>query len=154
MLKVSHKKIKIFSKDYESYCFNDFGLYVWRNNDEYFSLRCGPIGQNGIGGHSHYDQLSIESYSNSRCITRDPGTGTYTDDINIRNKFRSLEYHWGPKANIKIPTHPNNAEMGSRVIDLGNPIVYIEREDLQHSALRLKEFGDFDIDGKPAPSGV
>ena len=29
--------------------------------------------------------------------------------------------------------------MGSRVIDLSNPIVYIEREDLQHSALRLKE---------------
>lgn len=103
MPKVSHKKIKIFTKDYESYCFNDFGLYVWRNNDEFFSLRCGTIGQNGIGGHSHYDQLSIESYSNSRWITRDPGTGTYTDDINIRNKFRSLEYHWGPKANIKIP---------------------------------------------------
>ena len=103
MPKVSHKKIKIFTNDYESYCFNDFGLYVWRNNDEFFSLRCGTIGQNGIGGHSHYDQLSIESYSNSRWITRDPGTGTYTDDINIRNKFRSLEYHWGPKANIKIP---------------------------------------------------
>ena len=103
MSKVSHKKIKIFTKDYESYCFNDFGLYVWRNNNEFFSLRCGTIGQNGIGGHSHYDQLSIESYSNSRWITRDPGTGTYTDDINIRNKFRSLEYHWGPKANIKIP---------------------------------------------------
>ena len=54
------------------------------------------------------------------------------------------------EANITIPTHPNNAEIGSRVIDLGNPIVYIEREDLQHSALRLKEFGDFDIDGKVA----
>ena len=103
MPKVSHKKIKIFTKDYQSYCFSDFGLYVWRNNDEFLSLRCGTIGQNGIGGHSHYDQLSIESYSNSRWITRDPGTGTYTDDINIRNKFRSLEYHWGPKANIKIP---------------------------------------------------
>ncbi len=103
MPKVSHKKIKIFSKDYESYCFNDFGLYVWRNNDEYFSLRCGPIGQNGIGGHSHYDQLSIEVYANRRWIARDPGTGTYTDDINLRNNFRSLEYHWGPKAGIKIP---------------------------------------------------
>ncbi|DAC59275.1 MAG TPA: glutamate--tRNA ligase, partial [Candidatus Poseidoniales archaeon] len=52
--------------------------------------------------------------------------------------------------NITIPTHPNHTEMGSRVIDLSNPIVYIEREDLQHSALRLKEFGDFDIDGKVA----
>ncbi|MED5309040.1 MAG: glutamate--tRNA ligase [Candidatus Thermoplasmatota archaeon] len=54
------------------------------------------------------------------------------------------------ETNITIPTHPNHTEMGSRVIDLSNPIVYIEREDLQHSALRLKEFGDFDIDGKVA----
>jgi len=54
------------------------------------------------------------------------------------------------ETNITIPTHPNHVEMGSRVIDLSNPIVYIEREDLQHSALRLKEFGDFDIDGKVA----
>ena len=54
------------------------------------------------------------------------------------------------ETNITIPTHPNHAEMGSRVIDLSNSIVYIEREDLQHSALRLKEFGDFDFDGKVA----
>ena len=27
----------------------------------------------------------------------------YTDNIEIRNKFRSLEYHWGPKAEIKFP---------------------------------------------------
>ena len=101
--KVSHKKIKVFTKDYEGYCFNNFGLYVWRNDEEYLSLRCGPIGQNGIGGHSHYDQLSIECYTDNRWIARDPGTGTYTDDIKIRNSFRSLEYHWGPKAKIQIP---------------------------------------------------
>ena len=51
---------------------------------------------------------------------------------------------------ITIPAHPNHIEMGSRVIDLSNSIVYIEREDLQHSTLRLKEFGDFEIDGKVA----
>ena len=101
--KVGHKKIKVFSKDYEIYCFKNFGIYVWRNNEEYLSLRCGPIGQNGIGGHSHYDQLSIECFTDNKWIARDPGTGTYTDDINLRNKFRSLEYHWGPKAKIKFP---------------------------------------------------
>ena len=101
--KATHKPIKIFTKDYQSYSFKDFGIYVWRNDTEYLSIRCGPIGQNGIGGHSHYDQLSIECFTDNHWIARDPGTGTYTDDIKIRNKFRSLEYHWGPKAKIKFP---------------------------------------------------
>ena len=101
--KVSHKPIKVFTKDYKSYSFKDFGIYIWRNDYEYFSIRCGPIGQNGIGGHSHYDQLSIECFADSKWIARDPGTGTYTDDIEIRNRFRSLEYHWGPKPKMKFP---------------------------------------------------
>ena len=101
--RVQHKKIRLFTKDYEFYSFKDFGIYVWRNDNEYFSIRCGPIGQNGIGGHSHYDQLSIEAYTNNSWIARDSGTGTYTDDIETRNKFRSLEYHWGPKAKIQFP---------------------------------------------------
>jgi len=101
--KVTHKAIKVFSKEYETFSFKDFGVYIWRNEDEYFSIRCGPIGQNGIGGHSHYDQLAIECFTDNNWIARDPGTGTYTDDIQLRNKFRSLEYHWGPKSDIKFP---------------------------------------------------
>jgi hypothetical protein len=53
-----------------------------------------------VGGHSHYDQLSIECFTDNKWIARDPGTGTYTDDISTRNKFKSLEYHWGPNLNI------------------------------------------------------
>lgn len=56
-----------------------------------------------IGGHSHYDQLSIEIFQNNKWVARDPGTGTYTDDIETRNRFRSLEYHWGPKVKMKFP---------------------------------------------------
>ena len=101
--KVSHKPIPVFTKDYEAYSFIDFGMFIWRNEGEYFSIRCGPIGQNGVGGHSHYDQLAIECFTRKDWIARDPGTGTYTNDIELRNKFRSLEYHWGPKAKIKFP---------------------------------------------------
>ena len=101
--KVTHNPIEVFSKDYETYCFKDFGIYIWRNEDEYFSIRCGPLGQNGVGGHSHYDQLAIECFTNRNWIARDPGTGTYTDNTELRNKFRSLGYHWGPRADIKFP---------------------------------------------------
>ena len=101
--KVLHKPIEVFTKDYEAYSFIEFGMFIWRNQEEYFSIRCGPIGQNGVGGHSHYDQLAIECFTKRNWIARDPGTGTYTDDIKLRNKFRSMEYHWGPKAKIKFP---------------------------------------------------
>jgi hypothetical protein len=99
---VKHPEIKVFSKDYEAYAYPEFGIFIWRNESEYLSIRCGPVGQNGIGGHSHYDQLSLECFTDNKWIARDPGTGTYTDDITIRNKFKSLEYHWGPNINIKF----------------------------------------------------
>ena len=99
---VKHPEIKVFSKDYEAYAYPEFGIFIWRNESEYLSIRCGPVGQNGVGGHSHYDQLSIECFTDNKWIARDAGTGTYTDDITIRNKFKSLEYHWGPNINIKF----------------------------------------------------
>ncbi len=46
---------------------------------------------------------------------------------------------------VEIPTHPNTSNLGTRKIDLQNSVVFVEREDLQHHKLRLKEFGDFDI---------
>ena len=100
---VIHKEIKAFSDDFKHYSFPEFGLFIWRNSKDFFSIRCGDIGQNGVGGHSHYDQLSIECLSNNKWIARDPGTGTYTDDIKTRNKYRSLEYHWGPKVEMSFP---------------------------------------------------
>ena len=98
---VKHPDIKVFSQEYEAYAYAEFGIYIWRNEKEYFSIRCGPIGQHGIGGHSHYDQLSIECFSNNQWIARDPGTGTYTDNIQKRNNFRSMQYHWGPNIDLK-----------------------------------------------------
>jgi hypothetical protein len=99
---IQHPEIKVFSQDYKAYAFTEFGIYIWRNKEEYFSIRCGPVGQNGIGGHSHYDQLSIECFTNQEWIARDPGTGTYTDDMSTRNSFKSLQYHWGPNINLKF----------------------------------------------------
>tara|TARA_B100000963_G_scaffold204115_1_gene177760 strand:- start:657 stop:1874 length:1218 start_codon:yes stop_codon:yes gene_type:complete len=103
--KVDHPSIKIFQNDFNLYSFTDFGIFIWRNNDgsEYFSIRCGQIGQKSVGGHSHYDQLAIECFADGKWLARDPGTGTYTDDIETRNEFRSMKFHWGPNADIKFP---------------------------------------------------
>ena len=103
--RVDHPLIKIFKNDFNLYSYPDFGIYIWRNDkgSEYFSIRCGQIGQNSVGGHSHYDQLSIECFAADKWIARDPGTGTYTDDIKTRNEFRSMKFHWGPNADIEFP---------------------------------------------------
>jgi len=103
LIKIENLPIEIFHDNYEIYNFDNFGVFIWRNEKEFFSIRCGKVGQSEIGGHAHHDQLSIEAFSNGKWIARDPGTGTYTDNIEIRNSFRSLDYHWGPKLNINFP---------------------------------------------------
>ena len=51
---------------------------------------------------------------------------------------------------VELPTHPNTTGLGTRKIQLPDAVVYIEKADLQHKTLRLKEFGDFDIEGNTA----
>ena len=54
------------------------------------------------------------------------------------------------EADVAVPTHPNNAEFGDRIIDVSSGVVYVERSDLVNKSLRLKEFGDFEISGTTA----
>ena len=51
---------------------------------------------------------------------------------------------------VELPTHPNTTGLGTRKIQLHDAVVYIEKADLQQKTLRLKEFGDFDIEGNTA----
>ena len=51
---------------------------------------------------------------------------------------------------VELPTHPNTTGLGTRKIQLHDAVVYIEKADLHHKTLRLKEFGDFDIEGNIA----
>ena len=51
---------------------------------------------------------------------------------------------------IIVPGHPNNKQLGARNINLVSKSVYLEHEDLAHNELRLKEFGDFIVEGNIA----
>ena len=51
---------------------------------------------------------------------------------------------------IIVPGHPNNKQLGARNINLVSKSVYLEHEDLAHHELRLKEFGDFIVEGNIA----
>ena len=75
----------------------DFGLFIWRSARFFLSVRCGPIGQNGNGGHAHNDQLAIELTIDGEDWVADPGTYLYTPSPKDRNTYRSVHAHAAPK---------------------------------------------------------
>lgn len=79
------------------YAFEDFGLYVYRADDFFLSVRCGSVGQMGRGGHDHNDQLSIELEIDGVSIVTDPGTFVYTPLPEQRNLYRSVFSHFTPR---------------------------------------------------------
>lgn len=81
----------------------DFGLYLFRSDRLYLAMRCGPIGQNGNGGHAHNDQLSIELTIDGQDWITDPGTYVYTSLPERRNEYRSMQAHFVPV----LPSEPS-----------------------------------------------
>ena len=75
----------------------DFGLYLWKGPRAFVALRCGPIGQNGNGGHAHNDQLAVEIEIDGIAFARDPGSFVYTPDPAARNAYRSVSAHVAPR---------------------------------------------------------
>jgi uncharacterized heparinase superfamily protein len=76
-----------------SVTFPDGGLYVLTGGSVHVVVRCGDVGQNGIGGHGHNDALSFELSHGGVPIVVDSGTYLYTSDIRARNEFRSTAAH-------------------------------------------------------------
>jgi hypothetical protein len=87
----------------------DFGAYVFRSPRLFLAVRCGPIGQNGLGGHAHNDQLSIELVLDGADRVRDPGAYVYTPLPERRNAYRSVHAHHTPWA---APGEPASLEPG------------------------------------------
>jgi Heparinase II/III-like protein/Heparinase II/III N-terminus len=73
--------------------FTDIGLYIYKFDDFSLFFRCGPVGQEGTGGHAHNDQLSFEMAVGGRSLIVDPGTYLYSPDPNLRNAYRSTAMH-------------------------------------------------------------
>ncbi len=85
------------------FCFPDFGLYLMVSPTMFFSIRCGPVGQNGNGGHAHNDALSIELQIDGIDRITDPGSYLYTPLPEIRNAYRSVKAHFAPYVDQQEP---------------------------------------------------
>ena len=84
-------------QDMELLAYQDFGLYIFKSTRLFLSVRCGPIGQNGRGGHAHNDQLSIELNVDGKDYITDPGTYVYTPLPDQRQLYRSATAHFVPQ---------------------------------------------------------
>ena len=76
-----------------SAAFPEAGWYVLRDDQDYCLISCGPNGPAPGGGHSHNDKLSLELVVAGHALVVDPGTGTYTADPVMRNRFRATAAH-------------------------------------------------------------
>lgn len=106
-------EIKLPGKDtiynLKTYAYCDFGLYLFRSNGLYAAIRCGPLGQNGNGGHAHNDCLSLELWADGRDIIYDKGTYLYTPLPKRRNQYRSVAAHFAPRM---LGHEPGNLDIG------------------------------------------
>jgi hypothetical protein len=69
------------------------GVHVLRSPRLYVALRSGAYGQHGIGGHAHNDQLSLVMHAHGAPLIVDSGTGSYTFDPVVRDRFRGTAAH-------------------------------------------------------------
>ena len=116
----------------------DFGLFIWRSPRFFLSVRCGPVGQNGNGGHGHNDQLAIELMIDGEDWICDPGTYLYTPSPGERDAYRSVHAHAAPKIGQGEPAR----------LDLG----LFRLEDKAHA--RCLSFGPDGFEGVHTGYGV
>ncbi len=106
-------KINSFnSKDLQYFSFSRFGVFVCKNKDSYFSVRCGVNPVDDGGGHRHRDQLSIYLFSDGQNVVgRDPGSYIYTSDSAKRDLFRAAVSHNGPYLGTGVRKEKSTFEM-------------------------------------------
>jgi len=69
------------------------GITVLRTPRTYLLVSNGIVGTAGFGNHKHNDQLSFEYHVDAEPLLVDPGTGVYTSDPAMRNRFRGTASH-------------------------------------------------------------
>ena len=87
-----------------AFAYPDFGLYIWRSDRLFLSVRCGSIGQTGRGGHAHNDQLAIELQIDEEDWIADPGSFVYTANAKLRDAYRSVFAHATPRFGTAEPS--------------------------------------------------
>ena len=115
------------SPEQQSLLFPDSGYAVLRSGNGHAVFDAGRHGFLN-GGHAHADALSLVLSVYGRPLLIDPGTGSYTTDARLRDRFRSTEmhntvmidgrpqsvpsgpFHWRSTANAKVGQWRSHAQ--------------------------------------------
>lgn len=111
------------------------GRFVLANRAIWCLVECGGVGQRGNGGHAHNDTLSFVLAVRGCELVTDPGSGTYTRDPVLRDRFRGTRAH----ATVEIDGQEiNPIERGApfRLQGLDRPVV--EQVDLDGTPQRVR----------------
>jgi len=90
--RLSAPKILIQEKKMIRY-FQETGIVAFRNKGLSGTVLFLQIGQNGRGGHNHFDVGSFTLSYKGNPVLVDPGTHSYVRSMAIRNKYRSYDVH-------------------------------------------------------------
>lgn len=89
-----------------SACFSHTGYCISRDRGgNHLVFDCGPHGYLN-GGHAHADALAIVATVAGRPLLVDSGTGTYTMDPDVRDRFRSTAMHNTVVVNGRMQSEP------------------------------------------------
>lgn len=66
---------------------------MMRHKDLYMIIDCVPADPKAPSGHKHNSRLSFELFDFDKSFIIDPGAYIYTADKEMRNLFRSTNYH-------------------------------------------------------------
>jgi len=86
---------RLGNKSETSVQYPDGGYYVLKGNPFHLVFDCGPVGMAGrqLATHGHSDLLSFCLDVNGEPFIVDPGSGTYTENKEIHDYFRSTSGH-------------------------------------------------------------
>lgn len=108
--------------------YSDSGIVIYKSDIMHMIVYAVPLGQNGIGGHTHLDKGCIELFLNGKEIYSDPGSYLYTSDLEMRNKFRSYKAHNGiivKNENIRIKMQ-NSLKINPFMVNLNYTVKFME----------------------------
>jgi len=134
-------------KTNKSIAFEEGGAYFLKNDNFSLMVACFPIGQNGRGGHNHYDLGSFTLSIKGEPIVIDPGTYTYTANYQHRNKFKSMLSHNSILVDQIEISELNNNEMfatkkllTAKIIVYNDKTIIIKLKDLKNRWELFREF--------------
>ena len=111
-----------------THLFKESGIAIVNSRDSKLCFYNGSNGQKGNGGHCHNDRLSFTLTHKEQPILVDPGTGVYTSNPEIRNRYRSTAMH----STVMV-----NGEEQNRFFT--NGYLFGCHEDIQNQSLELQK---------------